>query len=1093
MTLIRRLAMLVVLLTLSASVPAARSGPPQGKALPFNIGAEREALYNQYAAEVRAIRARIDAGQVSPAQGFAEISAANRARFNQARASGASADRVLNSIINEAQQLRAAESARTPLAQTATDWRGVKNTGTPLGDPTSRGIFGDQDLTFRSDADRAAFVQAAKNQGYTVEGRLGQGYVTVRELDVVAHGPSTIPADPLSAEARLQTHYRADGHESFAARGSRYPYLAEGTAYSKADALGAVADNIKKVEKDLALDPRRLAGFESEVWAQNLAKGTGRAMDAAGRSIDSLQKQVANATNPAEIARLQADLTFREQLASLKSGMDPRATGLVPPNASDAEAARILKGFQDTCLKQYGDAYKLAVESNRQLIAEMDGRIATLLKEGQTGAAARLTAERASIIDGAAQAVQHLATGEGKGQLLAEIAAGGRLTPSIRDGVAGFTDAKGNFMTEAEAQAAGRKVISDAQAQLGKGPNGEPIAAGRWSNAERGMIYAMAVLGGIQGGLEEREAATREGRDPSNTLAALRGIWAATGIQQAFSTGYGISKENMDADFKRIEQMIREGKDPHEIQMALLTLTKTLAEVAGHFTGVSSMWEGGKEFYKLLGAAATDLKGPPGDINALVLARRDALIAAIETEVTSLNALLTALDATATEAASKLNAFEEASTRLSRILARIDGDRESIDRIKNLKQKNEGRRTDIDTLKQQCSDALQRATDAARDLQRDGKAVCDYSTSASNTADTPPASVASAWQRAQDAKKKVDDAYNDLADRYSGLSSVAKSFDDDDALIEVLCGSTKPREAIQPAATALEALRSASENAAEPVAAILSLVQGIQNRANGIKIRTDMLINAGALVERASGLAANALDIADRTKAHDARMTAFAATIRATASGGYDAVDQAIDDAKVLEGAAAEACGTRPQAVDHAATDEAYQNSGVGLQAAASSFDSAKSCAENVPGLTPSDFTSTTPSTVTTTPARPPVTTPKPPAPPPPPPRPAPKYTFWSNEGRCGQIEIGTVEDLKTPRQRGGGECCGCALDAKGAAEPMVRKQLGGEFATDKEAVAALCAMIGKLVPGAPTDPWYSQYAEIGGKRYPWGGGCPAK
>jgi hypothetical protein len=47
------------------------------------------------------------------------------------------------------------------------------NTGTPLTDPRSRGVFGDQDLTFTSDADRAAFVRACEKRGYHVDGRLG--------------------------------------------------------------------------------------------------------------------------------------------------------------------------------------------------------------------------------------------------------------------------------------------------------------------------------------------------------------------------------------------------------------------------------------------------------------------------------------------------------------------------------------------------------------------------------------------------------------------------------------------------------------------------------------------------------------------------------------------------------------------------------------------------------------------------------------------------------------------------------------------------------------------------------------------------------
>src|SRR5207247_864622 len=57
----------------------------------------------------------------------------------------------------------------------------IRNTGTPLSSGKSRGIHGDQDLTFMSEADRAAFVQSAREAGYTVEGHLGDGYVKIKE------------------------------------------------------------------------------------------------------------------------------------------------------------------------------------------------------------------------------------------------------------------------------------------------------------------------------------------------------------------------------------------------------------------------------------------------------------------------------------------------------------------------------------------------------------------------------------------------------------------------------------------------------------------------------------------------------------------------------------------------------------------------------------------------------------------------------------------------------------------------------------------------------------------------------------------------
>jgi hypothetical protein len=927
-------------------VAVARAQSPKTVAAskaPYNIDVVRDQLYDAYNSERRAIQDAAIQRHISAADATRQINDANTQRFAAARKAATRVESEMQAILDDARRIReeqiAAYSKRTGGAAKGAAVGNMRNTGTSLSDPASRGVLGDTDGTAALEADRAAVVEAATRRGYNVSGRLHEGYVKIEELDWVLHGPTDVPRNPLDPQVRLGTHARAQGHESFAARGSRQPYLHEGTAeWSGRDSLGAVADNIKKVEAQLRTHPATLEGRDIENWAQNLAKGAGRAMDAAGKTEGALQRALDGAKTAGDTARaaqLSADLDLRRQLARLKTEMDPLATGLVSPTAEGPEVAAALRKFQQRCLEQFSDAYRAGVANNRRLIDEMNVEIGNLLRVGKEAEASARIAERAAIIDGAAQSVQYLATAKDGGKLLAEVARGQRLTPTTRLGQAGYLDPAGNFVSEAEVRAVGESVLNDARARLTRGGEGPGRASAGMTKFERGMIYLQAMYSGYAGAQKELEDARAQGRPPSNLKAVLKAWLEMSGAPGAHEIGKSAAELSIQEELDRLEKAIERGEDPNIHLLGLWAYIKGVSRTALRLTGVSSIWEGGDEFRKLVFAAYDEMQGPPGDVNSIIRDRAPQFVDAAARDLANSLTMLRRLDTLGLQARAALAAVNTPLTALDRLHAEAQALKTQASGVNDMCRANANRATEIAALQTQASAVFAEVEARATDARRLSDPVCQ-GLATSGTA-TPPAS----WPDAQNAHERMNRLMNDATAAQHRAASLLDDFEKDATRVQAAKRTTIDTK-MNAMPDMVEALRAAIEQATEPVFQLGALSSALQEQATALKRQANMLVDAHAEEDRAFGFIAEADRILERITTADA--SGLAERVMSLAARAIGESEYATDEMKTTKDAWQSACPVSSSAPSLANLDAQAARVNDAVNAALTTYARAHDC-----------------------------------------------------------------------------------------------------------------------------------------------------
>ncbi|OHE18011.1 MAG: hypothetical protein A2X96_11765 [Syntrophobacterales bacterium GWC2_56_13] len=928
---------------------------------PYDIRAEREKLWKEYQQQKLGIEKDLQTGQITSQEAQSRMAQANEQRFAEARIRGKDVEGELEAIMKRAKEIREAEAMayvkRT--GKMATYMQNVQNTGTPLSDPGSRGIFGDQDLTFGADADRAALVRAAKERKYTVKGKLGEGYVTIEELDIVAHGPNESPVNPLDPQARLQTQNMAGGHESFATRGARYPYLKEGSIeWSGKDALGAVADNIKKVEHDLRTNPAKLGLFEQETWAQNLAKGTMRAMEGAGKSAAELEAALAaarEAGDMAKAARIEGDLEFLKTLKTLKTKMDPRAAGLIPVGSSDAEAGEILEKFQQKCLQQHSEAYQAGLTRNERLVANMDSEIARLIKSGEPVKAAKLMSERAAIIDGAAQAVQHLATAEDGGKLLAEVAFGSRLTPTIRNGRKGYLDQMGRFVSEAEVRAVGEQALNDARVKLGgraatsSGAAGAAeVGLGNMSKMERGMLYLQAILAAKEGAEREDAVARKEKRTPSYVRAYLEALAVLLG-KTAYETGLNASNKSIQEEFERIDKMIKAGQDPNLFLERIKTLGNSLLRTALELSGMSGIVE---ELHEMLDTALNMINGPE-HINDLVRMRANTLAAALEGDLSELNAMLPGMEELypkAEEVAEEVRKSAEPLEQVIRSFEQISRDVAEYDRLATWSNL---RKMEIDALRQDILASINKAEALSLDIYRNGGELCRSSRkldapAGQSSVVIPPRGFPENWNALRETAGKREQAIKEITAKRQKLQAMVKEYNDNNAQLELLDINARPMDVAGTLPDLLEDVKINASRAMAPVSELRALARAIESRAQGMRRRAEMLYSAKVMEDRALEFMVQADRILEKIKIYNT--SKMAETVSA-AFDKYPGEVERITEAAEKRQAIMEQGLAGPIADLDASDIDMKANAAATLYAQADkAYNDARGCAEKVLG-----------------------------------------------------------------------------------------------------------------------------------------------
>ena len=1005
----RATAVLSILLLLGGGRGVAQDAKPTI----YDIDAARDASWARFDQRKQDIIASLKDGRITAGEAKRLIVEANETRFAAARQAGTIVEQETNALLDNALKARnkqiAAYTEKTgrPVGDKHPLRVGsVKNTGTPLSSSASRGIHGDQDLTFASEADRAAFVQSAREAGYTVEGHLGDGYVRIKELDIVAHGPTRVPASPLGPGARLQVHEQAQGHESFASRGNRWDYDLDmnaagekvGTAeWSGRDSLGAVADNIDKTAGHLRADPSVLKGRAVEDWTQNLAKGTQRAMEKAGKGEAALKAALQEATaigDTTRAAQVSADLEFLTQLKGLKTNMDPMALGLVPVDASAAQAQQALRDFQQRCMQQFTESYKVGLVKNQQLIVEMDAEISRLIKTGQTGEASKLMAERGGIIDGAAQAVQQVAAHDG-GQLLSEIARGERLVPAVHNGRRGYVNSVGEFLTDAEVRGASESVLADARRKL---TSSEPpvseagAAAGGLSNFDRGMLGLGAVLSGWTGAQKELEDAQREGRPPSNLKAVLKGWAEMTGAPGGYALGKGASELSIREEIEYFDEMARRGEKPSVIANKIWTLGKTLCRVALGLSGVSSIWEGGSEFVKMLRAEVGSLEGPPGDVNALVRDRAPAFVAALHDDLERLRVWLPRIDEVSLQARAAIAAAAGQVSGLDRLHEEQWAIQRHAPNVADLCRSNQNKLAEITKLKGEVSSTFAEADARAREVLRSSGGVCDGLAHSSSA--TPPAS----WAGTQNAHERMNRLMDHATSAHHRAAALEDDFDKDASRILEGKRQSGDQRNLSAMPDSVEALLRTIEAAAEPVSQLQALTAELRGHAATLKRQANMLVDAKAEEDQAFGFMAEADRILDKVTA--AGVEDLTRRVQGLAARAERELDEFIpDDRRQTTKSWAGVCPapSRSPGVD----DLAAQASHVGdaVNAALQAYARAHDCVVRTEGM------ASRPVAPTGAPAVPPV---RPPVPPPA----SDKQAVWvlksAVTAKAGNMESGT-------------------------------------------------------------------------------------
>ncbi|GEM_PF-1803887 len=808
----------------------------------YDIRAERRALRERYYQEVQRVEDAVRQGTLSREEASRRLAELNARRFQTARSGASRYTTAYRELMEEARQIREEWSAgyRTRTGRPDPGWKPPVNSGTPLDSPSSRGIFGDQDLTFASEADRAALVEAARRKGYTVKGRLSDGYVVIEELDIAAHGPTVRPANPVSPQGRLHTAELVQGHESFATPGSRQLWIpGERTEWTRRDTLGQVADNIKKAEHDLRRDPSGLRSWaEREEWAQNLSKATGRAMDAAGKSEQELEAALAAARRegrPATVIRnLEKDLAFRRQLAAIKTRMDPRAAGLVPPGASPEETRRILKEFQEKALRQFHEAYRTGVAQNRKLLAEMDARISRLRAAGKTAEADALLMERAWIADADAQALRHLATSpDDGGRLLAEIVSGSKLEAVRTPRGIRYRTPTGELLTADDVKAIARRAA--------EAPGGGTHAGGKgWSKAQiADAVLTFVILPAIHGTEKELEDAAREGRDPRALYALVNTAWESTQIpeiQRSYSRGQAISRDEIRKELDRIKAMIDRGEQPSAIESALRAVLLSI----GRVTGITDILEAGGEFAGLLEATWNELGGPPGDVDALVRQRSGKMLAFVERETAEIERIRDEISGLLDRAADPMERMRKAELELYSMKARLERSRQALMDLRTRCTDARRFRSQFDAEEPNLTPERERAL---RELKAFAAAVEELCAAA-------PGERSAALAVATGARESTGDALETWETTLASLQETAGSLKDELDAMERIRQESDPGGLLAAAPEVLERARGAGEEAATSIEPAIALAAEVAEREKKVRLYLRMLAEARAEEER---------------------------------------------------------------------------------------------------------------------------------------------------------------------------------------------------------------------------------------------------
>lgn len=452
----------VLLWAVLVAVPTAWAQPPR-----IDVLAIKQDLLGDYQAYKDKVRQQIELGNYSSDEGMAKLSTRHKAMMDAARTRDGARDALVQDIIADVDRSYGVlgDAKPAPPFATGTELYTTVDGNKQL-NPKSRGSFGDIDITANSAGQMDKLVKVLEARGYKVDrgvegGGLG-AYVECKDLDLVVHAPA---ADDIrgSSAASAEQGVQVKAHESYASTGQRSVYLG-GDELDKADALGAVLDNIGKVEKDIGgvkvPGADDLAGeLQLNSRVQNLSKGAQRSIELSGLNVDP-------------------DLKAR--IDGLKKGLDPDLAGITDLRDTPAQRQHKIDTFIEDVKAIYKDAYRKAVRDNADLMTRIDQRIAVASLSGDRDRVNELIAKKKEILERQKTLVESLAVDERTRAAFYEIANDTQLRAELRNGRPVLVDANtgkavgiDDFKALAKRKAS---EIGEAMAATSRKPGGDWVA-----------------------------------------------------------------------------------------------------------------------------------------------------------------------------------------------------------------------------------------------------------------------------------------------------------------------------------------------------------------------------------------------------------------------------------------------------------------------------------------------------------------------------------------------------------------------------------------------------------------------------------------
>ena len=585
-------ALLLCTLAGTAAPAAGAAGTPPPL---LDIQAERTRLWGTYEQGQRALvqrhiregNIRYDASGnvITEGQGYQRALADNEKLFgnmmDEARGLEARRQQELQRIHRDAASLRGGEY--TP----------PKNTGTGPEDPWNRGVFGDQDGTFRNEKDFRAFMEAARRRGYKPQLPLGQngGYIKGLDANLWDRPSAALPGSPAE---HLNRGLHAGNHEAALAK----------------DPLGVVADNIKKLEHDLPRDPRTLKGLQRQEWVTNTSKGAERIL---GERIKVARADPPGPERNRRLGELEAEW---RRLKDIRHMRVPPEGRLYPLGAGDAEKARGfqahgdgvrrtasegLRAGQDAARRQFGDLGR-QIQDARQGAATARAAGNTTRAAELEATAAQLTRQHNALAEHHLRTFEHLGHPE-DGRLLYEVQHNTRLTPVTKpNGQRVYVDAAGRELTSAQVREPATALRHENVERIVQHPEPRQGAA----TVERGpapavrpslqrAAAALAVLGivgaAMEGARQGVEAADRAG-DRSWAGATARGLGYALLELTMVPGANRLLDDEMRQLAEQIQQDAREGRDP---RLRYWRIAGAAGSTLGELSGLSGIGRGIQE------------------------------------------------------------------------------------------------------------------------------------------------------------------------------------------------------------------------------------------------------------------------------------------------------------------------------------------------------------------------------------------------------------------------------------------------------------------------------------------------------------------